>query len=103
MYTLRNIHGQMRTSEKCSLVRPKKIFNWWISKLGFRPEKCLSFGVESTFKRNPRAKWTVQKTPQFTTNLSPPHELLAVMEVLNELGFLEECRHAPHVKPIIKT
>lgn len=51
----------------------------------------------------PGAKWAVPETPQFTTNLSPPHELLAVIEVLNELGFLEKRRHAPHVKPIIKT
>lgn len=51
-------------------------------------------------KEIPRA---VPQTPQFTTNLSPPHELLAVMEVLNELGFLEKPRHAPHVKPITKT
>lgn len=54
-------------------------------------------------KEIPRAKWAVPQTPQFTTNLSTPHELLAVMEVLNELGLLEESRHAPHVKPIIKT
>lgn len=54
-------------------------------------------------KKIPQAKHAVPQTPQFTTNLSPPHELLAVMEVLNELGFLEERRHAPHVKPIIKT
>lgn len=29
-------------------------------------------------------------------------ELLGGMEVLNELGFLRERKHAPHVKPIIK-
>lgn len=89
-------------------VSTNRFFNGWISKLGFRPETCLSFGV---FLRNmkvhsnkiPRAKWPVPQTPQFTTSLSPPRELLAVMEVLNELGFLGKRRHAPHVKPIIKT
>lgn len=61
----------------------------------------LEFKVHS--KEIPQAKRAVPQTPQFTTDLSPPHELLTLMEVLNELGFLQERRHVPHVKPIIKT
>lgn len=64
--------------------RCKQIFNGWISTLGFRSVSHLELKVHS--KEIPGAKWPVPQTPQFTTNLSPPHELLAVMEVLNELG-----------------
>lgn len=71
------------------------------SVLDQRSASYLELKVHS--KEIPGAKWAVPQAPQFTTNLSPPHELLAVMEVLNELGFLEKRRHAPHVKPIIKT
>lgn len=82
----------------------KHFFNGLISMLGFTPEKFFHLELKEVSKEIPRGPmWAVPQTPPFTTNLSPAPELLAVMEVLNELGFLQKQRHAPHVKPIIKT
>lgn len=57
-------------------------FNVCISWLGFTPVSHLKLKVHS--KEIPAA--TVPQTPQFTTNLFPPREQIATMEVLNELG-----------------
>lgn len=57
-------------------------FNVCISWLGFTPVSHLKLKVHS--KEIPAA--TVPQTPQFTTNLFPPREQIAMMEVLNELG-----------------
>lgn len=68
--------------------------------LGFRPEKFLIWSWKHIHRKSPMGCST--NSTIYLKSLSTS-ELLGVMEVLNELGFLEEGRHAPHVKPIIKT
>lgn len=52
-------------------------FNGWISRLSFLTHRSLShLELKAHSEEIPGAKWAVPQTSQFTTNLSPPHELV---------------------------